>query len=795
LIGIIALVWMGIAVYVNTHKQEMLTVITRVINQNLNGKVTIESIEPALIKGFPGISLQLNSVRLIDSLQHVHKRDMLKAREVYVAVNAFSLLSGKPRIQDLSIENGSVYLFTDTQGYSNSRLFKRNTGNNKGNKINRFSLRNIRFTVENRVKNKLYSFSFRKLNGRIKYHEDSWSARLDLNGRINKLVFNPLKGSYLQNKIIRTGLNIEYSHKTHKLKIPLQQVNLDNDSYQMGGTFTFAPNASDYNLHINAKEVPFRNAADLLTPRLKKRMADYDFRKPIDITANINGRLKGKNDPLVKVLVKVRKNTFIAMKEEIKNCSFDALFINEMETGKPRKDPNSKFAFYQMQGEWRNLPFKADTINIVNLSNPILQGRFTSSFPLTRLNNISGGQTFLFRQGTAKVNVFYKAPFNENDTGHRYIFGTVGIENAGLTYTPRNLPFENVRLKLDFKGEDLFLRNVSLRSGRSVLNMEGSLRNFLNLYYESPQDILLDWSIASPQIDLSQFLAFLGKRRTSVQPVQSSRFQRMFTQLDQVLNQAQVRMNMKVDRLTYKKFLAQNLRSEVTMKQSGIALNNISFNHANGRLRLKGNIDQSGSVNKTTVQGKIQNVDISKLFFAFDNFGQKGITYNNLKGKFSSDVKVRGTIRENGQLISRSIFGTVNFQLRNGALVNFEPMQKIGDFAFPKRNFSNITFANLNNTLDIQGSKIHIRPMFIQSSVLNVFVEGTYGLGGGTDILLRVPLRNPEKDKLLSDSLKKKNATKGIVLNLRAVEEEGRIRIKLGKGDREETSSARQEDE
>ena len=50
IIGIIALVWMGIAAYVNTHKQEMLTLITRVINQNLNGKVTIESIEPALIK-------------------------------------------------------------------------------------------------------------------------------------------------------------------------------------------------------------------------------------------------------------------------------------------------------------------------------------------------------------------------------------------------------------------------------------------------------------------------------------------------------------------------------------------------------------------------------------------------------------------------------------------------------------------------------------------------------------------------------------------------------------------------
>ncbi len=787
LAGLIAVIWIGAAAYVNTHKKEVLALITRLVNQNVNGRVTIESIEPALIKGFPGVSIQLNSVRLLDSLQQGPRSEILRAREVFVAVNAFSILSGKPRIQDLSIENGSIYLSTDTGGHSNSRLFKKKS--RSGNKINRITLRNVRVTLDNRLKGKLYSFSFRKLQSRIRYQAGGWKAEVALNGRINDLTFNVAKGSYARNKIIRTELNMTYRHDTHLLTVPSQLIRFDNDSFHVGGALYFAPDRSDYTLNIIAPQIPFGNAADLLTPRLKRTMAGYNFRKPIRIHANIKGRLTGKNDPLVKVTVRVRNNTFLFRNEEVRNCSFDAEFINEVVKGRPRKDPNSRFAFYGLKGEWHTLPFRADTVYLVNLRQPVIEGKFRASFPLTRVNEVSEGRTFVFRKGTADVDVLYKAPFNAQDDGKSYIYGTVSIRNGGFNYTPRNLPFDDLKVRLEFRGEDLFLRNVSVRSGRSQLLMEGSLRNFLNLYYESPQDIVLDWKISSPMIDLGQFTAFLARRKAGPAPGSSSAAARIFARLDQVLEQAEIRMNLNVEKLTYKKFLARNLRSNLTMGQNGIALNNISLQHAHGRVRLHGHIDQRTAVNKISMQGRLENVDVNRLFYAFEDFGQKGISYTNLRGIFSSDVDVRGSMAETGRLIPQSIYGTVKFRLRNGALVNFPPMQKIGDLAFRNRNFSNITFADLTNTLVIQGSRIHIRPMLIRSNVLNVFVEGTYGFSKGTDIQLRVPLRNPEKDKYLADSVKQKNVTRGIVLNLRAVEQDGKIRIRLGKGDKEETSA------
>jgi hypothetical protein len=56
------LAWIGLAAYVYTHKKEILSSITTQLNENLNGKLTINRMEPSLIRGFPGISVALEDV-------------------------------------------------------------------------------------------------------------------------------------------------------------------------------------------------------------------------------------------------------------------------------------------------------------------------------------------------------------------------------------------------------------------------------------------------------------------------------------------------------------------------------------------------------------------------------------------------------------------------------------------------------------------------------------------------------------------------------------------------------------
>jgi hypothetical protein len=73
--------------------------------------------------------------------------------------------------------------------------------------------------------------------------------------------------------------------------------------------------------------------------------------------------------------------------------------------------------------------------------------------------------------------------------------------------------------------------------------------------------------------------------------------------------------------------------------------------------------------------------------------------------------------------------------------------------------------------------------MEIRSSVLNIFLSGVYSFGKGTDIGLKIPLRNPRKDELIIDmDQKSARSLKGIVLNLHATDgDDGQVKIRLGK--------------
>jgi len=790
-LGLIILLWMGVAAYVTIKKKEILQQVTLQINENINGSLTIESMEPSLIQGFPGVAVLLKNVVLRDSLYERHKHNLIQAEQIYIAVNSFSLLTGKPIIQSATLENGSIYLYTDSLGYRNIQLFK--PGNKGGSgkpkrKFNKIELKNVVITYDNKLKDKLFSFSIKRFKGKISYYPTYWKANVSLNSIVNSLTFRSRNGSFIKGKSFKGDLDLEYSHKTHVLSLPLQEIQIGDDKLSVGGDFSFAPNNSDFSLNIKAPRIAFRNVLTLITARAAKKLQIYNLEKPLSAEAFIKGKLKGAYIPLVNVNWTVDNNRLRLTDEIIEHCSFKGAFTNEYEKGKPRKDPNSTVSLYNLKGNWRGIGFHSDSVKVIDLKDPVLQGQFVSSFPLVKLNQASGSSSFDLKKGTAHVNIFYKAPFNSSSTTRSYINGSVKVTNGELFYVPRNLTFKNVNGDILFRGQDLYLRNFNVRTSFSKLFMEGSILNFTNFYYTNPEKIILDWRVNSPEIDLREFLAFLATRKRVVSTYQKNRIGRLLRQLNNVLEQSSVHMELKSNKLLYKRFTASNAHANLNLNQSGIIIRDVSLKHAGGTLNISGNISQQAiKLNPFTLISKLNNVNIQHLFYAFENFGQRTITNKNIKGNFSALVNVKGLINQSGALVPRSFAGKINFKLSKGALIGFEPMEKVGRFAFPHRDFSNITIGDLSNTLEVKGDKIIIPEMTIMTSVINMIVKGVYGVSNGTNIGLQIPLRNPEKDKDLPDSLKEKRVKRGIVINLTAMDDEnGNLKIKLGKNDDEE---------
>ncbi|MFC4212697.1 AsmA-like C-terminal region-containing protein [Pedobacter lithocola] len=785
-IGLIILIWLAGAFYINRNKKEILASILEQANKSLNGQVTASNMEPTLLKGFPGISVSLKNVSLKDSLVNIHKHELLKAEDIDVSLNVFSLIAGNTKINRITINNASVYLFTDSNGYSNTNLFRKKSksagteqGKSAALEVKKIDFNNVNFIVDNQQKHKLFDFAINEVNGKIDYPDSGWAGTMKLNTLVKSFSFNTKRGSFLKDKVLKGTLSFHYSNKTEEVVIEPKRLDIGKYPFTIGAKINLKEKSGGFAISIAVDDILYKDVALLLAPNISSKLLKFGIEKPVSIRGNIidDGNPVHK-DPLIKVGIKVRDNVVTIPAGTLTACNFDGSFTNQDTVGGMIGDENSSIKFVKLTAKYFNAPLKIDLFTVNNLARPIATGLVTSQFPLSNLNNSIGTNDFEFKNGTANLSLYCKADIDNFRFTKPVVSGKIQIANADILYIPRKLHLIKSALNINFDQNNLSIKNGHFQLGKSELNVDCDIANFANLYYTDPDKIIVNLKMYSPQLYLNEFLPFLGPRAAQKKTRSSGPTKTASKQLSNVLEVSKMNIRLVVDKAIYDKFSAKNLDADIALRGEGIYFNKISVAHAGGLLNLNGTIIQEPNSNIFKLSSKISHVSVKDFFYSFDNFGQNSITNKNLKGYLSSNVNISGRISQAGKILPRSINGKVIFNLKKAALVNFEPLQKVGKLAFANRNLSNIEIPNLDGTLTIRGDKIEISPMQINSSVLNLNVKGIYGLTAGTNIEMDIPLRNPKGDETLDRKQKREARMKGIVLHLKAFEEKGELKVK-----------------
>ena len=778
--------YFGIAWYINTHKKEVLAGVVAELNENLDGTLTIGNMEPALLQAFPLVSLRLENVVLRDSLYESHKHTLLNAGELSIALNALALLQGTISIKKVTVSDASIDLFTDTRGYRNTSVFrkKKRPGNSDGGgfpELRRIRLENVSLTVDNRKMEKLHKFDVKSLDGSITYMPSGWKADASLKAIARSMAFNTQKGSFIKDKMLEGKFDAEYEEDKGYIDFKPRTLIIGGEKFTVGARIATAGVAALFTINIKNEALLWDNAAKLLSPNIAKKLTMFSLKEPIAVTCKLQGDFNVRGEPLIQVRANIKDNELNTPGGLVKNCSFTGVFTNNYIKSKGFNDPNSAIKLYDFKGEYAGIPFLMKKTYILDLKKPVALGGFTAKFGMQQLGGIIDKSLLAFNGGTADVRLNFKAPVVNFKLTKPLVGGIITIKDTDVRYVPRKLDFKDVSVALNFNNDDLHISEILLKSGKSVVSMEGSIKNFLNLYYTDPNKVVLTWQVNSPRLHLGDFMGFLGSRQHATATITGGTGN--FTaELNELFDKSNVDMKLRVDRLYYKRFYADNAKADILLTDSGIILKNVGLNHAGGSVALNGSLLQQGKTGRYNLNAAVKNVDISRFLAAFDNFGMQALRAENLKGRITSGASIQGRVTDAGAMVPGSMAGSVSFSVKKGRLVNFEPVRNVGRFAFPFRDMDNIEFYGLNGRFDINGERVTIHPMKINSSVLNMDVEGVYSFGKGTEIYIDVPLRNPKKDKNITDEKElDKRRNRGIVLHLKAEDDkDGKVKVKLG---------------
>lgn len=229
-----------------------------------------------------------------------------------------------------------------------------------------------------------------------------------------------------------------------------------------------------------------------------------------------------------------------------------------------------------------------------------------------------------------------------------------------------------------------------------------------------------------------------------------------------------------IGHLNYHRYLIDNIEARFrTESNHYIRIDTLSLYAAGGRMAMNGYFD---GTNRDLIylnpNVTLTDINLDKLLYKFENFGQDHLVSENLHGKLSGNIT--GHIHMHPDMVPKIDDSEIHMDINvlEGRFENFEPLLDMAEY-FGDKNLASVKFDSLYNHLDVQDGFLNIPNMTINTTLGHMDLSGSQKMSDNYDIdyYIRVPMKmvtEVAKQKLFG----KKNKVEADSLALEAAEEE-----------------------
>lgn len=197
-----------------------------------------------------------------------------------------------------------------------------------------------------------------------------------------------------------------------------------------------------------------------------------------------------------------------------------------------------------------------------------------------------------------------------------------------------------------------------------------------------------------------------------------------------------------IKHLNYHRYLIDDFFAKArTTKNHYIYVDTLSMRAAGGNIQLHGYFNGSDR-NKIYFNPtmSVQHVDLDKLLFKFENFGQDHLVSENLHGKLTG--KITGKVHVHADMVPIVDDSDIalDVQVIDGRLENYSALHAMADY-FKDKNLDRVRFDTLKNTFKMNKGVLVIPAMTINSTLGFVEISGKQDVNSNMDYYVRVPLK------------------------------------------------------
>jgi len=716
------------------------------LNTHLTAPLHQNGIELTLIKRFPQASLRIREAYMQEVRTDGQAADTLfYAKDLYLEFSLFSLFTGDHTVRELHGSGVKLYPGLDANGNGNWAIWKSEPGTEDSGTGTDIALRRVTFDgLDGRFRDDRSAME-------VAFHSDKLAlggrfrearSKLTTKGDLWLRHWTDAQGTVLADRRAVVQLAMAFGPELNGFH--LEKGELLFGKTPLNVTLSVTPEAGGHHLELRANGfgLDLASVVQLLPDNLRQAMRRYGMAGNADLALHYAGPLEAPG-PALSLGMKLRDGRFTELASGTVFRKVHGEFSADFTPNwSPAKLVVRQFSATSASGT------VAGGLELHGLKNADLVADLRADLGLADLFRFVGLDTLEQVAGNMKAQAHIQGKlrdveqFKPADLHGLAITGSVKLTDASLKMKGLRHRVSELNAEMALEGNDALVHGLRFNLQGNAMELTGTLRNLMPYALFKDQRLIIDAKGSSPSIDLASLLAKrTGSAQPATQPGAAGAY--AFTlpaQIDLDLQAA-------IGELRMETFRATGITCNLRMQGQHLVLEPLRFATAEGTVKGSLKLDaRPAPAYPLTITADLTGINVAALFAEFQDFGQSFITSAHVKGHGDARLTFTAPLRPDFSLDQERLHCVADVTLLNGELNNHSSLMQVADHLQRnkltaalvdtdalRKQFKHVTFARLENRIEIKDRKVYLPLMTVSSSVMDMEVSGVHGFDGEVD--------------------------------------------------------------
>lgn len=714
------------------YEPEVRDIVVYEVNRLLDVEVSVEDINLSLLQRFPYASLRFSHVVIPETYSPNQVDTLLYARDIYLQISLWDFLRKQYRISEAEINGGFMHMAVYKNGKDNYQFWKTTESADPAVlSLNDINFKNFHFSYKQEQHTDL-SIEVHKAHAQGMFGSEVYEIKADCELTLYHFALG--EDTMYHNMPVKGDLGLNINNLSHSHELNAERLQIGKEKLQVSGHF----NPNDHNswgLVMRASGAQIEHIIELLPNDMRRGLRAYKARGSTDIVFEMSD---ADNAALsIDFLFDKTKGSFqhdIALgKAAIDKAAGSlqvrgevvSLYIDHIHGGiGPGK--------LKMNGSIRN--FNAPQFDLAVDGNVDLR-EVRNFFNLDYLEEMKGKVSLT---GTFRGAL----PANANTENLVFLRGVdfdgkIFLKDGALRMRDSDAFLEQINGEVALKNNSILVKEGSAEVNGNKFNFNGNIVNALPYLVRDDQKLHIEADFRAKTLDLNRIWNTSSSKRDTTYQFSLPQMVTFDFSLD-------------LGEVNFRRFTAKKIEGTASYKNNLLILNPIRFRLASGVATGSASVRKLTETKYVVSSGfQLKQMNISELFYAFENFGQTMVTEQKISGTADARVRYESNLSSDLSLDLASIVSQIDLEVMNGKLRNVEALTDVAEYlrgnlvwkslvrvdAFEKQ-LASVQFDTLRNSIDIKNRVVYIPSMRVGSSALTLNLSGQHDFDNNIDYRL-----------------------------------------------------------